>query len=376
MQRSRLVEAKERGVGAEYPVEWCARGNFAAILDRLRLSLVLSAGPNRIVFLGAVDGELTATATSMAHNIGLVAQIGRIAVASARTIVIFANVSRLAPHYPRRRDYYDAFFVPRMVFFTGGCQMHDMVFREEAIIGVNTNFSCVCRVDGKFSFTPLWTPPFITQLRAEDRCHLNGLATEAGEPRYLTALAATDTASGWRELHDGVGILIDAQTNVILRSDLCLPHSPRIIHDRLYVLNGGEGEVLCVDRENGHATVVARLPGFTHGLCEHAGVLFVGLSRSRASRRDRPPPIAQRLQSLTAGVAAIDERSGEILGMLEFTSGVSEIYDVQVLPGIRRAGMQELAATDGFIGIETPQLVLWTKRSDDEPPRLSEAGGA
>lgn len=373
MGRDCLLEPEQQAaLGPEQSIEWIARGNFAAILDRLCLSLVLSAGPDQIIFLGAIDGELTATATLMAHNMGLAVESRRMAVASARTIIVFSNASRLAAHYPSKRDYYDAFFIPRMVYFTGGCHMHDMVFQDEAIIGVNTNFSCICRVDGKFSFTPLWTPPFITQLRAEDRCHLNGFTGYAGEPHYLTALAATDTAGGWREMPDTVGILIDAQKNAILRSDLCMPHSPRIIHDQLYVLNGGEGEVLRVDRASGRGTVMTRLPGFTHGLCEHAGVLFVGMSRNRASRRDRPPPIAQRLELLIAGVAAIEERTGEILGMLEFSSGVTEIYDVQVLPSIRRAGMQNLVATDGFIGIETPHMVFWTKRSDDDPVHFSD----
>ena len=218
--------------------------------------------------------------------------------------------------------------------------MHDMIFEGRAVIGANTNFSCICRVDGNFSFTPLWRPSFISQLRAEDRCHLNGFAAQAGEFRYLTALVANDTNGGWRDMPNSAGILIDARKNAIMRSDLCMPHSPQIINDQLYVLNGGQGEVLRVDRTDGSSTVVAQLPGFTHGLCSHAGVLFVGMSQDRISRRKGPPPVAQRLGALTAGVAAIDERTGELLGALEFSSGVTEVYDVQVLPGIRRAGMQ------------------------------------
>jgi hypothetical protein len=41
---------------------------------------------------------------------------------------------------------------------------------------------------------------------------------------------------------------------------------------------------------------------------------------------------------------------------------------VKVLPGIRRAGMQDLLASDGYVGIETPDTVFWTKRPDDDPP--------
>jgi uncharacterized protein (TIGR03032 family) len=307
---------------------------------------------------------------------GLAVDGGRLAVASARSIAVYANVPRLAAHYPGRRDYYDAFFIPRTIHFTGECQVHDMVFEGDALIGANTNYSCICRVDGKFSFTPLWMPSFITQLRAEDRCHLNGFAGEGGELRYLTALAATNTEGGWREKPDSAGILIDARRNVIMRSDLCMPHSPRIISNQLYVLNGGEGEVLRVDRADGRSTVVARVPGFTHGLCGHGGVLFVGMSQNRISRRNEPPPVAQRYGELTAGVAAVDEQTGKVLGALEFTSGVTEVYDVYVLPGIRRAGMQNILATDGFIGVETPNSVFWSKRPDNDAQHMADVAAS
>jgi hypothetical protein len=115
---------------------------------------------------------------------------------------------------------------------------------------------------------------------------------------------------------------------------------------------------------------MARLPGFTHGLCAHDGILFVGMSQNRASRKENPPPVAQRTSSLIAGVAAIDRQSGRVLGTLEFSDGVTEVYDVKALPGIRRAGMQDLLATDGYVGTETPNSVFWTKRGDDDPQHL------
>ena len=60
----------------------------------------------------------------------------------------------------------------------------------------------------------------------------------------------------------------------------------------------------------------------------------------RASSVDRSPPVARREPRLMAGVAAIEMRSGHTLGMLEFTAGVMEVYDVKALPGVRRAGMR------------------------------------
>jgi hypothetical protein len=91
------------------PIEWTARGDFVPILDRLGISLALSTRPNHIVFLSASEGKLTRAATPVAQPMSLAAEPGRIAVATARSIIVFANVTRLAAHYPGSFDYHDAF---------------------------------------------------------------------------------------------------------------------------------------------------------------------------------------------------------------------------------------------------------------------------
>lgn len=126
---------------APQPLEDVTRADFVAVLDQLGISLVLSTRPNLVVFLVAMDGQLNCTTTLVAQPVGLAVEGGPIAVATTRTIIIFANASRLAPHYPGRRPHYDAFFVPRVVYFTGDCAMHDMVFSGRAIIGASTKFS-------------------------------------------------------------------------------------------------------------------------------------------------------------------------------------------------------------------------------------------
>jgi hypothetical protein len=46
-------------------------------------------------------------------------------------------------------------------------------------------------------------------------------------------------------------------------------------------------------------------------------------------------PIAERRDQLQCGVAAVDLRSGRLIGLLEFQTAVEEIFDVQLLPAIR-----------------------------------------
>ena len=49
------------------------------------------------------------------------------------------------------------------------------------------------------SFRPTWTPPFISALAGEDRCHLNGLGMDKGRARYVTMLSDDDVKDGWRQ---------------------------------------------------------------------------------------------------------------------------------------------------------------------------------
>ena len=47
-------------------------------------------------------------------------------------------------------------------------------------------------------------------------------------------------------------------------------------------------------------------------------------------------PIAEKRDQLKCGVAIIELRTGNLACLLEFKSGVEEVFDVQVLPRLRR----------------------------------------
>jgi uncharacterized protein (TIGR03032 family) len=77
---------------------------------------------------------------------------------------------------------------------------------------------------------------------------------------------------------------------------------------------------------------VASFPGVVRGLALHAGFAFVGLSKARPSL-EGVPIVAQR-DELQCGVWVIDLATGAVAGQFAFLTGVEEIFDVQVLPGI------------------------------------------
>jgi uncharacterized protein (TIGR03032 family) len=61
----------------------------------------------------------------------------------------------------------------------------------------------------------------------------------------------------------------------------------------------------------------------------------VGLSKIRETSTFSGVPIAERRGALKCGVAIVELATGRQVGLLEFHSGVEEIFDVQVLPGVR-----------------------------------------
>ncbi|NYH20412.1 TIGR03032 family protein [Paraburkholderia bryophila] len=341
-------------------------GRFLDVLASLQCSLAISRRPSGVALLGVENGTPTLSACLLPRSMGMTVSGNRLAVATMHELMVFANLPTLAPLYPPRPNYYDAIFVPRMTYYTGDLDLHDMVFDKQIVLAVNTRYSCISVIDGYFNFTPIWQPPFVKEFGPDDRCHLNGMAYHDGKVRYATALGQTSTPFGWRAGMASDGIVMEVPSGRIVASGLSMPHSPRLIDGRLYVLEGGRGQVLEIDVHSGARRVVATLPGFVHGLAEYRGVMFVGLSKLRDKRGPQGLPIESGADALVAGVAALDSRSGEVLGIMEFFNGVDEVFDVQVLPNILRAEIlspREWAETPS---IATMKGGFWQTRPREE----------
>src|SRR5262249_43794000 len=77
------------------------------------------------------------------------------------------------------------------------------------------------------------------------------------------------------------------------------------------------------------------LPGFARGLALAGPFAFIGLSKIRETSAMNGVPLAERRSELKCGVVVVDLRSGRHVAFLEFQSAVEEIFDVQLLPGLR-----------------------------------------
>ena len=230
---------------------------------------------------------------------------------------------------------HDACFLPRQSHVTGNVLIHEMAYGAGGQLWfVNTRFSCLATLDPEASFTPRWRPPFVTELEPSDRCHLNGLGVVDGRPKYATALGETNALAGWRPNKARGGILMDVDSGAVLCRGLSMPHSPRWYGGRLWVCESGSGTLGTVDLNPGKYEAVAAVPGFTRGLDFAGDLAFVGLSQVRESAVFSGIPITERLapEERTCGVCVVDLRRGETVALLQFQSGVQEIFAVALLP--------------------------------------------
>ena len=305
---------------------------------------------------------------------GLAVDGHRMALATKHEVTLFANAPLLARDFlVEQPGRYDALYLPRVSYRTGDVNVHDLGFANDGLWIVNSRFCCLAGLSDEFSFVPRWKPRFISEVVPEDRCHLNGLAMVDGKPKYVTALGETDTVGGWREKKATGGVIIDVESGETVVRGLSMPHSPRWnAHakgapdekaGRLFVLNSGAGELWQVDPNDGKHAVVCRLPGYLRGLSFVGPFAVVGMCQIREKHIFGGLPIQQTNQKLLCGVAVIDLRTGSVVGMLEFTSGCQELYDIQFLPGVLRPMILNLEKEETRQAFTAPDFSYWLRPS-------------
>lgn len=331
----RRAPEEARPAAAAPPFRSVFTNGLPGLFAQLGASLLVSTYQSgRIIAVRADGGNLNTHFRSFPSPMGIAVGPGRLALGTQRHVWEYRD----QPEVGRKLEppgKHDACFLPRRSHVTGDIRVHELAFAEDGLWIVNTRFSCLSALDGEHSFVPRWRPPFVTGLSPDDRCHLNGLAVIGGRVRFVTALGATDTPQGWREGKAAGGVLIDIPTGEIVARGLSMPHSPRWYAGRLWVLESGKGEVGVVDLGTGRVETVAQLPGFTRGLAFLGPYAFVGLSQVRESNIFGGLPLTERVQEKLCGVWVLDIRTGKTAGFLRFEGLVQEIFDVQVLPGLR-----------------------------------------
>lgn len=311
---------------------WIAESNVSLLVTHT--NKVLSIG------LDQADG-LRVEHMSAGQTRGLALDsAGDLHLVSGSTLVSFANTVNDGERSERGADIH---FAARHSRFIGGVVAADMQFARldtsgaPAPVFASVTLSAVCTIDPHFSARVVWTPPWITALRDETRCRLTGLGLRDGELAAVTSASKSDEMDGWETQQRSGGVLVDTATGDDLAAGLSLPHSPRWIDGRWWLLQAGTGDVGFV--ESGRFETVHRLDGFVRGMAQVGEHIVVGTSGSRWGEIVHGLPIGDRLNATGTrpiqGLFVINTRTGALVESLRLEGTAREIGDVVAVPDAR-----------------------------------------
>ena len=318
---------------------YCSRHFMEWQLEQ-QLSIALTTyQTSRLLFLGLnPEGGLSGFERLFDRAMGLYATPERLYMSSRYQLWQFDNALSPGELY----DNYDRLYIPRIGHTTGDLDIHDIAVEDSGrVVFISTLLTSLVTLSDHHSCRPIWKPPFISHIVNEDRCHLNGLAIVDGQARYVTACSQSDVVDGWRDRRSNGGCVIDICSDEVICSGLSMPHSPRFHQGRLWLLNSGMGELGYIDPDDGVFRPVAFCPGYGRGLAFWKNFAIVGLSRPRRDDRTFSGlPLDERLAAKESeprcGLLVIDIKTGSVLHWLRIEGVIRELYDVQILPGVRR----------------------------------------
>lgn len=333
--------------------------NIPELLDQLDVSLILSTyQAGKVIILSSDGQQMTQLLRDFDRPMGIAIHDQMLALALRLNVAIFRNDGELAKTYPKKPNTYDSLYFPLALNKTDFIDTHDLFFTNQGLVAVNTAYSCLIKVDGTFSFQPIWRPSFIKDFQAADYCHLNGMAIdEQREIRYVTAFGQTNTPEGWRTNKLQGGVVIDVQRNEVVAEGLGMPHSPRLYQNKLYVLSSATEELLLIDPENKTSESIIKVDGFIRGLSFKGDYAFIGTSKLRKSHTFGDLPIANK--KINSGVIVVNLKTKEKIGEIIYGDDLQEIYDVHVLDGKRRPNILNFPMSEKHRAMITPQGAQW-----------------
>ncbi len=221
-------------------------------------------------------------------------------------------------------------------FYPGSLYLHDLVLLGGELLATAVGQNAIVRLSGGGGCERLWWPRSIDAEGGGFERNTLQLNSIAAGPDLASSFCSASAAapSARRPGHknfpvDRRGVLFSGATREPVARGLTRPHSARLHRGRVWVDDSGYGELVAIDPERGDKDTVARLPGWTRGLCFCGDVAIVGTSRVIPRFRQYAPGLD--VETSECGLHAVDARSGRVLGSLIWPWG-NQIFAVEPAP--------------------------------------------
>lgn len=329
-----MAEREKSSVAVEF-----TRG-LGELFFKNKFSLIASTyQAQRILLISGDDkGKISVLNRALPRPMGISLSSGELAVGCKNAIWFFSLSPEVSDPQGKRLPY-DLVFLPRRAHVTGDVLIHQISHVKNQMVFANTRFSCLSELHPDHSFTTFWKPPFISKISGDDRCHLNGMAIRDGRVRYVSILAESDSPAGWRSKGTGAGMMYDTSLNKPVASGLSMPHSPIWHEGRLWCIESALAQLVAIDVASGKKDVVTKVAGYARGLEIYKNYAFIGISKFRDKSLAVDLLVSAPKNEPICAIQVFELSSKRLIGAIEFKGSIDELFDIKVIPGVRRPFM-------------------------------------
>jgi uncharacterized protein (TIGR03032 family) len=341
----RQVAAAWEGAGAVDPklLRMRASGAWWDLLGALGGTLLVGREYEHLVLaLRVEDGTPRVSYLPLPHPSGIAvdAERRRVHVASTRNpnqVVELRPVTGALERADAPPPEAGAPLVPVRSWLMPGClYLHDLALVGDALHAAAAGENAILRLAEDGGRERVWWPRSLDRADGGPSTRINHLqlnSIAAGPTLAESFFTASAAAPGARRpgqrgfAVDGRGVLFAGGSREPVVTGLTRPHSARLRDGVPWVLNSGYGEV--GPAGGGAFEPLARLPGWTRGLCFAGGLCIVGTSRILPRFEHYAPGLPPAVA--TCAVHALDPATGRALGSLRWPAG-NQIFAIEWLP--------------------------------------------
>ncbi len=326
-------------------LEYSVDDSFTKILSDLNITLLVTREYEHLfIALNAKDGKLNQTFINLPHPSGIAVnrKTKTVYVASTR------NPNQIFEFKPIRRklqrtdnklesENENVLMPIRSKFYPGAYYFHDLVFIGEELYGNSVGQNGVVRIDFNSPEHEklVWWPKTVEKKNGKPNktsnfLQLNSIAAGSSiENSYFSASSEKILKQKPGDVDfpvDKTGVIFSGKTREVIAKGLTRPHSARHYKGKVWIDNSGYGEVGYIENEK--FIPIAKLPGWTRGLCFCRNIMFVGVSRILEKYFHYAPGLKN--DKTICGIFAIDTDTNKIIGSIKWPYG-NQLFGIEFL---------------------------------------------